>query len=347
MDQISPPMRIVLAVAVVFLAAYMLVLKPSDEEVVAPATAPVTTPAAEAGGEQAATSLGKAVEGAREAAGASEAATQARSGEPETTAPGATKITPGAKESKPATPAAKPSAKPDPELADLPGWLRESMDKKVVAVLFTNGESADDRRTSRALKRAYTADGDVVTRVVNVKKIADYQAVAEGLDVSQSPTLMVIARDRTAQALAGYASLDTINQAIIDGLLATDNPVRTVKFLQTAQRECRQISNRAVVGVTEGTTPAGAEKNVKATIVTMTASLGLLRNAPVPAAYKNVKALLTRYIASEIAVGNRVLAAIGPRRVDVIAANRASASNDKLAARAQLELNAVGVNSCN
>ena len=46
MDQISPPMRIVLAVAVVFLAAWMLVLKPKDdtsEPVATPSTPAPTT----------------------------------------------------------------------------------------------------------------------------------------------------------------------------------------------------------------------------------------------------------------------------------------------------------------
>ncbi|MEJ7893136.1 MAG: hypothetical protein WKF94_10890 [Solirubrobacteraceae bacterium] len=343
MDQISPPMRIVLAVAVVFLAAYMLVLRPSEEEV-ASAPVPVTAPAAEAGGEQAATDLGKAVEGARETAGAAESAAQARAGETAANAPSTNQSSAEAARPAPAKPTAKPA---DPALADLPQWLRTSIDKKVVALLFTNGESADDRRTARALKRSYDGDGAVVTRIVNVKKVSSYQAVAEGVDVSQSPTLMVIDRNRSAQALPGFASLTTINQAIIDGLLATDNPVKEVDFLKLAQREGKQISTRAYVGVTEGTTPAGAEKNVNSTIDLMNASLGTLRNAPVPKAYKDVKAQLTRYIASEIAVGKQILGAISDKTVDVIAVDKAARSNDKLARKALLALNGVGVDSFN
>lgn len=338
MDQISPPMRILLAVAVVFLAAYMLVLRPGGEAV---APAPATVPAAEAGGAEAGTSLGKAVEGAREAAGATESAAQARSGE---TAPSTNQSSAAPVKPAPAEPAEKPA---DAALAKLPQWLQASIDKKVVALLFTNGESADDRRTSRALQRAYDGDGAVVTRVVNVRKISAYQAVAEGVDVSQSPTLMVIDRKRSAQALPGYSSLTTINQAIIDGLLATENPVEKVPFLKTAQREGRQISTRAIVGVTEGTTAAGAEKNVNATIDVMDASLGTLRNAPAPKAYRDVKAQVIRYLESEIAAHRQYLGAIGNGTIDLVAIGRATLANDKLMRQTLLELNAVGVNSFN
>ena len=330
MSQISPPMRIVLAVAIVFAAAYMLVLKPKDEEV---APAPATpVPAAEAGGPEASTSLGQAVEGAREAAGT--AGTE--------TAPGTTQAAP--EQPGTATPPEEPAA--DGALAELPKWLRDSMDRKVVAILFTNDRSADDRRTATALRKSYDP-GNVVHRIVPIKKIADYGAVAEGVDVQQSPTLMVIARDRSAQALVGYSSLDTVNQAIVDALLATDNPRKSVEWLQLAQDECREMTNRAIVGVAPGENLPGLRRNVDATVATMTASLGTLRNAPVPAAYRPVKDVLTRYVASEIAVGRQVQGMLAGRAADPIAVNRAVGANDALQTRMSLVMNAHGVTSCN
>jgi hypothetical protein len=344
MSQISPPMRIVLAVAVVFLAAYMLVLKPKDEEP-APAATPAV-PAAEAGGPEANTSLGQAVEGAREAAGAAESAAAARAGETATgTAPSTTQSTPS--DSPESTPAQPAGASSDPALAKLPKWLQKSMDEKVVAILFTNNKSADDERTHEALRHAYSGDGDVVRRAVPVSEISKYQAVAEGVDVSQSPTLLVIARDRSAEIIGGYASVDTINQAIVDALLATDNPRESVEWLQLAQKECKQISNRSMIGVTPGETPAGVRKNVAATMAVMGSSLGTLRNAPIPARYKPVKDMLTRYIASEMAVGRQVQATLGGKEVDAIKVTRVLAGNDKLQSRTVLEMNAHGVSSCN
>lgn len=346
MDQISPPMRIVLAVAVVFLAAYMLFLKPGGEtQSAAPAT-PATTPATASAGDanQAQTGLGKAVESARGAADATEKAQSAGSGEAVANTPSTTSAAPATKPA-PSTAAAKPV---DESLADVPDWLAKSLDKKVVAILFTNAKAADDRRTRAALKDAYTAHGKVVTRVVPIAKIAKYRPVAEGVDVQQSPTLMVIDRKRQAQPLVGYQNVDGINQAIIDGLLATDNPVGRVKYLQTVQRECRQITNESIIGDTPGDTLKGAEKNVTSLIATMSASLGTLRNAPVPAAYQPLSKLVNRYVASEIAVGRSVRAtAFGGKTVDQVKFRRATRSNDKLTARANLELNAVGVSACN
>lgn len=327
MSQISPPMRIVLAVAIVFAAAYMLVLKPKDEEV---APAPATpVPAAEAGGPEASTSLGQAVEGAREAAGAE-------------TAPGTTQAAPEQPSSS--SPPEEPAA--DSALSELPKWLRDSMDRKVVAILFTNNRSADDRRTATALRKSYD-DGDVVHRIVPIAKIAAYGAVAEGVDVQQSPTLMVIDRARSAQALVGYSSLDTVNQAIVDALLATDNPRRSVEWLQLAQDECREITNRSIVGVAPGENLPGARRNVDATLATMTSSLGTLRNAPVPAAYRPVKDVLTRYVASEIAIGRQVQGMLVGRVPDPIAVDRALRNNDSLQTRMSLVMNAHGVTSCN
>lgn len=342
MDQISPPMRIVLVVAIVFAAAWMLVLKPKDE-VVEPAPA-TPVPAAEAGGPEANTALGKAVENARETAGAAESAQQARSGESESAnAPATTQSNGQGTETAPG----KPAEPVDESLADLPKWLRSSMDKKVVAILFTNAESADDRRTSKALQRSYGDKQDVVTRVVNVKKISAYQAVAEGVDVSQSPTLLVIARDRSATALSGYATLNTINQTIIDALLVTDNPAKKVPFLQELQQECRAITNRDMIGVTEGETPLGARRNVEATVATMVDARASLVNAPVPGAYKAQKAMTLRWLSSEIAVGRNLIGALGGKVIDPIKVVRITSANDKLAAQTRLELNAVGVSTCN
>ena len=344
MSQISPPMRIVLAVAVVFAAVYMVVLRPKDEVAPAPAT-PV--PAAEAGGPEANSSLGKAVESARETAGAAESAAAARAGESESesSAPSTTQSSPSASQEQ--TAPAKPAEPADPALADLPKWLQESMDKKVVAILFTNDQSADDKRTADALRASYDGNGDVVHRAVPIAEISKYEAVAQGVDVQQSPTLMVIARDRSAEALVGYSDRDAINQAIVDALLATDNPRKTVEWLQVAQDECRQITNRAIIGVSPGDNPSGVRQNVAATMATMTSSLATLRNAPIPAAYKPVKDVLTRYIASEIAVGRQVQGMIAGNNVNVIAVNKAVASNDALQSRAVLEMNAHGVSSCN
>ncbi len=340
MSQISPPMRILLVVAVAFLVAWMLFLKPGGETETA--ATPAATPAGAVNDPNAAagTKLGQSVESAQAAAKATEAASAASSGETASSAPGTSSST--------TTAPAPATASADPALDKLPDWLQTSLDKKVVVILFTNGESADDRRTRAALADAYTAHGKVVTRAVNIKKISRYRGVAEGVDVRQSPTLMVIDRNRQANSLVGYSSLDTINQAIIDGLLATDNPIRTVPYLQEVQTQCRKIANQAIIGEGGGRSPQGFERDLSALIATMGSALAELRATKVPPAYRPLSRLVNRYIASYIA-GNRQIkaTAIGANSVNVIKARRVAASNDKLVARTQLELGAVGISACN
>ncbi len=174
MDQISPPMRIVLVVAVLFGAAYFTVLKPKDE-----AAAPVaaeTVPAVEAGGR-------RGQHRARQCRRAGQRGRRRQrrrhpgrfrrdrhgrdpARQPAGHDPGRARVvrTPSLPR-RPSRPSTSPSK-------DLPKWLATSMDKQVIAVLFTNASSADDRRTSNNLQHAYDYDGDVLTRVVNVKKIS-------------------------------------------------------------------------------------------------------------------------------------------------------------------------------
>jgi hypothetical protein len=348
MDQISPPMRIALAVAVLFGAVYMLVLKPGGEKAApAPAAAPATAPASASASDSNAahTGLGKAVEAAHGAAATTEQAQAASSGET-ASAPSTTNAAPAAPAtSAPATSASKPA---DESLADLPKWLQDSMDHKVIAILFTNGKSADDRRTQVALKHAYKAGGKVVTRAVPISKISKYRPVAQGVDVQQSPTLMVIDRARGAQALVGYASVDTINQAVIDGLLATDRPVKTVKYLQTVQHECRQINNQSIIGETQGDTVQGARKNIDAVIATMSSSQGKLRNAPVPAGYKAMSKDVNHYIGASLGAWKTIRSvALDGKVVDTVKIKSITRDLEKTQHKTLLELNAVGVGACN
>ncbi len=353
MDQISAPMRIVLAVAVVFLAAYMLVLKPKDENR-APLTPATTTPATASAsdGNTASTGLGKAVEGARGASDkvtAAQNAEAAKTGDEQTAATGSTpstsKSTPSTTgKSAPSTAAAKAA---DPSLAKLPKWLQRSMDKKVVAILFTNDKASDDRRTRAALKHAFTAHGKVVKRAVPISQIARYRSVAEGVDVQQSPTLMVIDRSRHAQALVGYSSVDAINQAIIDGLLATDRPIEKVKYLQTVQTECRQVAKAQIIGVSEGDTFAGEKANLNHVIAVNASSLGTLRNAAAPAAYKGLKHTVNAYLASQLGIYRAIKSqAVGGKTIDTKTQRTIMRRNDKLQDRTSRDLAAVGINAC-
>lgn len=348
MSQISPPMRILLAGAVVFLAAWMLFLKPGgDTETAAAPATPAATPAGAASdpdGPKAGTGIGRAVQSANGAAKTSDAANAAAGSE---TAPSTSRST-APTAGKPQTSPATPSKPADPELAKLPTWVQDNIDKKVVAILFFNGRAADDRRTRAALEDSYRAHGRVVARAVPIGRISRYGAVARGVDVQQSPTLMIIDRDRHADALVGFSSRETIDQAIIDGLLATDNPANRVGYLQRMQAHCQAIGDSASLHPFTAATPKELRRNAAANLGVLTTAKRDLGRAKAPAAYKALGRKTRSYLASEIAVANRVKSTgVRGGQVDAIAVNRAVASNDKLQDRALLELNAVGVNACN
>jgi hypothetical protein len=218
MSQISPPVRILLVGCVLFLAAWMTVLKPKSPE--APAPAPTAaTPRVEAGGEQAGTALGKAVESANNASKAQGAA-NARHGDESQSAPSTTSSAPAtAAEKKPAgSPAAAKTS--DAETAGLPLPVAKAVaEKKILVMLFWNPKAADDRAVRREMRSVGSRHRkDVFVHIADVKNISRYAPVTRGANVEQSPSVVVVGRDRQATLLEGYSDRETIRQAVYDAL---------------------------------------------------------------------------------------------------------------------------------
>jgi hypothetical protein len=191
MDQISMPIRILLAGALAFLALWMVALKPKAAAEEAPAPAPaVATPAPAQSGP------GKAVEKAQGAVAASEesaAATQAATADP--AAPATSTPAPAA------TAPAKPVAEPEPKPAAAPARIT------VVALV---GTGVDD-----AVARELVADlHGVTTRVVPIEEIGRHQDLVGGVEIRQTPTILVIGADRTAQRIEGLPDAAQLDRAI-------------------------------------------------------------------------------------------------------------------------------------
>jgi hypothetical protein len=224
MSQISPPIRILVVCAVAFLAAWMLFLRPSsDAGTPAAETPPVTTPV-EAGGEQADSLAGKAVEKANEAQAAEDArAEELAGGAGETAATPDTSgaaVTPtqgtqpeGAK-AKPGKLTAKAAAK-----SGLPLRVLQAIgDHKVVVLLFWSPKSADDKAVRKALAGIDRHDGKVLAHATHLKRISRYSQITRGANVQQSPTVLVIDRKLRVVPLVGYVDRVTIDQAVTDAV---------------------------------------------------------------------------------------------------------------------------------
>lgn len=245
MDKISLPFRIVLIVALVFAVLWFLVLRPK------PVTGgePAATPPGVTGLANDVAKANKAVDAANAAAARSESAANAVGGsstsKPPTTAskpsataskpsataskPSATTAKPAAPEAAPAKPAkaAKPAtavAKPaKPGLADdaAPGDpsrpLLAAVDAgKVVVVLFWDKNASDDRATRRAVRAIDLHGGKVVASAVPIAEVGRYEAITRGVQVLESPTVLVIGAGGKARAITGYTQAKEIDQAVSD-----------------------------------------------------------------------------------------------------------------------------------
>lgn len=212
MSRVSPPLRIALIAAVAFLGVWALFLRPQpDPPVVAdPAVEATSTPAA---------ADPSAAAAAAANANASVAAADATAGELTGEAAAA-----GTGTSTPAAPGAAAAPEVDlnrQALAKLPADVARAVRRdKVVALLFWNSRAPEDRRVRRALRDANTHDKRVFVRVAPVSDIARYAPITRGVDVAQSPTLVVVDSDLHAEALVGYVARTTIRQALSDAVRA-------------------------------------------------------------------------------------------------------------------------------
>jgi len=214
MSQISPPIRIVLICAVAFMAAWMTVLKPKPvtaEPDGSTATTTTQAPTAQSAAGQFAqrAEAAKATAESAAAKAAGEDTAAAATGTSAATKAGTTAVATGG-----ATAAAKP-AKP----AGLPTRVRTALaDDKVVVLLFWTPRAADDRAVHAELAKVDRHAGKVVVQAAPVARIGRFQRITRGADVAQSPTVVVVGRDRKAETLVGYVDHVSVDQLVTDAL---------------------------------------------------------------------------------------------------------------------------------
>jgi hypothetical protein len=247
MSQISPPIRILLVCAIAFLAAWMLFLRPKAEPAPSPDPAAVTgTPAAKDPGATTQSGAGAAVQSATGAAAKAGDAAAARAGE---TAPAATGTAAGAAAGTGA--AAVPPLDPK-AVAKLPRDVRRALEQRkvlVVGVLSMLSKpwrpmADDDRFVRRSLSRANRYGGNVVVKLISTGQVARYDAVLKGLDLSQTPSVVVVDRVRKARVLTGYVDRISINQVIADARRETIGPRIRDPYLQRVNVLCGRLNLR-------------------------------------------------------------------------------------------------------
>jgi hypothetical protein len=209
-SQISPPIRILLVLAVAVLGAYMLFLRPKAEEIppVEPAGTTTTQP---------------------ETVDAGEATTG---------------TAPATKAGEQPAPQAGAAAKPADKLTGLPKPVRKAIRAdKVLVILFSNGKSYDDKAVEKALTKVNRWDGRVYVHTAPLRKISKYGRIARGVNVEQSPTVVVADRSLRAETLVGFVDRATIDQAVLDARRNTSG-IYVDGYLKAADKVCFQYSNR-------------------------------------------------------------------------------------------------------
>jgi hypothetical protein len=235
-SQISPPIRIVLVIAVAVMGLYMLFLRPK-EEVIPPAT--TTPPAATQGAVSEPGKVKEAAEGAVEAANGQLAQQESVDG----VDPGETAATGTGTSTATAPTATGAAAAIAGDLRGLPKPVARAIRKdKVLVLLFWNGKSADDKAVRSAVSDIDRWDGRVAVHVAPLKQISKYGRIARGVDVEQSPTIVIADRDLRAETLVGYVDRATIDQAVVDALRASGE-LFTSSYPKAVDGVCRRHGN--------------------------------------------------------------------------------------------------------
>src|ERR687897_863110 len=94
-------------------------------------------------------------------------------------------------------------------------------ERKVVVLLFWTPKAVEDKAVRKALTNVDRHKGKVLAHATHIKRIANYQQITRGADVVQSPTTLVIDRNRKVQSLVGYVDRRSIDQAVTDALRAS------------------------------------------------------------------------------------------------------------------------------
>ena len=107
------------------------------------------------------------------------------------------------------------------------------------AALLQQGRSADDSAVRRALSKGRPPTArQVFVDAHWIKTSARYQAITRGADVEQSPTIVVADRDRKAESLVGYVDAKTIDQAVVDALVASGGSLLRNPYFRRVGRVC-------------------------------------------------------------------------------------------------------------
>ena len=248
--QVSRPMQIALVGAFLFLAVWFLALRPkkASTEATAPAPAQTTALPTTSTPQPTASGFGKAVAKARagvqtadQAVAAEQATGTSTTGG--TPAPSGSGSSTAAATAAPAAPAAARLRGSVASVAvvgaeqagatvtvlrkvtdqgparHLPARVQSALDHHhVIVLLFWSRRSSDDRAVRDEVAHLSRHRGQVLVVMEPVGAVGRYSRITAGVEVSQSPTVLIVDRHRKAEMLTGFVDGENINQAVLGAL---------------------------------------------------------------------------------------------------------------------------------
>lgn len=191
-------MLIALAATVILAALWLVALRPKAAQVADTPAAPVTAIApakdAAAAADAANAKLSSVADGGGTAAAPAAAPAPSTAGAPAPIA------------------AVKPANKRDAAV------VRDIRARKVVVLLFWNPKGADDVATRGALRGIDRRGGKVAVHVIPISRVGQYESITQGVKVNQSPTTLVIDKERRSRAIVGLSERGELTQAVDDAL---------------------------------------------------------------------------------------------------------------------------------
>ena len=302
MNQISPPIRILLVAVIGLCAAYMLFLRPKAEETTPAATAPAaaTTVPAKDPGAPTASKPGAIVQKAVADTDAAAAKDKLSAGEDPASATGVS-TNPTTQTVAPGQ-GTQPAALTKKSLNALPKGVRGAVrQRKVVVLLFYNNRSADDKAVRRELAHVDRFGGQVFIDAHWIKNVAQYQAITRGADLEQSPTIVVADRNLKAETLVGFVDAETIQQSVVDALTRSGGSTIRDPYFRQVDAVC-QTGEQQIKALGQ---PASAAALPTYLAAVTQVSAGLDAKAAqikVPKAHKGFATAFARYSASSTAV---------------------------------------------
>ena len=116
-------------------------------------------------------------------------------------------------EPEPTRPAAERS-KPRP--AEVPAAVARALARgQTVVLLFTDGRSADDRSTTRAVRALRGRAGGTKVFIDRLASLESYRSIVGQVGISQSPSIVIV-RGGRAEVVEGFVDPETLLQQVLD-----------------------------------------------------------------------------------------------------------------------------------